>query len=121
MATVNWTSTNLRTSGDNVIIVSWTPLTTTNADGQPLEMPGSAARSVQVLGTFGAGGTVLIEGSNEATPVNWHTLNDPSSTALSFQTPARTEAVLEVTRWIRPRVSAGDGTTSMTVHMLVRR
>jgi hypothetical protein len=76
--------------------------------------------SVQVLGTFGAGGTLLIEGTNEATPANWHTLNDPASNALSF-TAAKIEQVLELTRWVRPRVSAGDGTTSLTVNIWAGR
>lgn len=119
MATVSATTATLRTFNDNARVISWTPLTTTNADGSALEMPGWADRSVQVLGTFGVGGTLVIEGSNEATPTNWHTLNDPSSAALSF-TAAKTEGILEVTRWIRPRVTAGDGTTSLTVHLLVR-
>jgi hypothetical protein len=119
MATVTATVNTLKTFGDDCRIVTWTPLTTTNADGSAFEMPGWADRSIQVLGTFGAGGTVVIEGTNEATPTNWHTLNDPSSAALSY-TGAKIEGVLECPRRIRPRVSAGDGTTSLTVHMLVR-
>jgi hypothetical protein len=56
------------------------------------------------------------EGSNQATPTTWATLNDPSSAALSFTT-AKIAAVLEMTRWI----TAGDGITSLTVLLLVRR
>lgn len=120
MATVSWTSTNLKTHGDNVVVVSWTPLTNTNQDGQAFEMPGSADRSVQVLGTFGAAGSINFEGSNEATPTTWAILNDPSSAALTF-TAAKIEAVLEMTRWVRPKITAGDGTTSLTVLMAVKK
>lgn len=100
--------------------VQWTPLTTTNADGQAWDSLDFADISVQVVGTFGVGGTLLIEGSNQATPANWATLNDPQGNALSF-TAAKMEQLLEMPRWIRPRVSAGDGTTSLTVELWARR
>jgi hypothetical protein len=74
MATVNWASTPIRTFGSNVIVVSWSPITTANNDGQRFEAPGWADRSVQVFGTFGAGGTITFQGSNEATPSAWVTL-----------------------------------------------
>lgn len=117
MPTRSRTVTPLNTFGEDVHIVSWTGLLNGD-DGTPLEMPGSADRSVQVHGTFGSGGTLLIEGSNDG--VNYYTLNDPSSSALSV-TSAKIETILEITRYIRPRVSAGDVTTSLTCTMLVRK
>lgn len=92
-------------------IRTWTPLTTTNADGAPLAYSGFAA-SVQILGTFGVGGTVVIEGSNDGT--NYVTLNDPAGAALSI-TAAGLKGIRENPAYIRPRVTAGDGTTSLTV------
>lgn len=77
-----------------------------------------ADRSVQVEGTFGVGGTVAIEGSNDGT--NFEVLNDPSSTALNI-TSAKIKGILEAARQIRPHVTAGDGTTSLTVTMLMRK
>lgn len=97
----------------------WTPLANGD-DGNAFEGFQYSDISVQVLGTFGAGGTLLIEGTNEVTPTNWHTLNDPQGNALSI-TSAKIEQLLEVVRWIRPRVSAGDGTTSLTVNLFARR
>jgi hypothetical protein len=85
-------------------------------DGEPFQNPGSADRSVQVTGTFGAGGTVVLEGSNDGT--NYRTLTDPQGNALSF-TSAGLEAIQEITRYVRPRVTAGDGTTSLTVTLCV--
>lgn len=109
-------TTDINTFGDNGHIVQWTGLL--NGDsGVPLDMIGSADRSVQVTGTFGTGGTVLIEGSNDGT--NYATLHDPGGNALSL-TSAQIVAVLEVSAYTRPRVSAGDGTTALAVTLLVR-
>jgi hypothetical protein len=125
VATVAWTSTRLQTHGDHCVVASWTPLTTTNLDGQAFPMPGWSDRSVHVFGTFGAGATVTIQGSNEATPAAWVTLaaaGDPAED-MTFLTAGGNDIkqVLEVCRWVRPLLSGGDGTTSLTVLMLVRR
>lgn len=99
-------------------IISWLGLSVADAVGAAFLSGDFQDKSVQVIGTFGAGGTVLIEGTNEATPVNWSTLSDPAGVALSF-TSAGIKAVLENTRWIRPKVSAGDGTTDIDVMMMI--
>jgi hypothetical protein len=117
MAVVSFTTQTVKTFGDQSVIATWTPLLNTDS-GTPLQMTGSADRSVQLFGTFGAGGTVLIEGSNDG--VNYATLKDPANAPLSI-TAAGVHSVLPVTAYIRPRVSAGDGTTSLSVIMLVRR
>lgn len=115
MATVAITTKQDFVDGE---FVSWTPLTTTNADGGPSQFVGSGYRSIQVTGTFGVGGTVVVEGSLDGT--NWFGLRDPSSTAISF-TAAGIKAVLEAVPYIRPRVTAGDGTTSITAIIYHRR
>lgn len=98
-------------------LATWTNLTTTDVDGEKVAYAGASDRTVQVVGTFGAGGTVVIEGSNDGT--NWATLTDPQGNALSF-TAAKVETVMELTRYIRPRVTGGDGTTDLTVILLMR-
>jgi hypothetical protein len=75
-------------------------------------------RTFQVEGTFGAGGTLVIEGSNDG--INFHTLTDPQGLALSFTGPGLRQ-VVEVTLQVRPRVTGGDGTTALTVTGLARR
>ena len=125
MATVAYTIERVQTFMDDAHVMSWTPLTTTNADGQAVEMPGSADRTIQFLGTFGAGGTVILQGSNVLAPAagtdtDWFTLTDPQGTAIS-KTASAGEAVLELTRWVRAKVTAGDGTTSITALLLVKR
>ncbi len=86
--------------------------------GVPVDLIEYTDRSVQVEGTFGTGGSVAIEGSNDG--INWEQLRDPSSTLLAITT-AGLHGILEMTWQIRPHVTAGDGTTSLTVTLFVRR
>jgi hypothetical protein len=117
MPVIAISETRDRTVGNNAHFLQWTPLL--NGDsGAPFPMPGFADRSVQITGTFGAGGTVLIEGSNDGT--NYATLTDPQGVALS-KTAAALSEISQIVKFIRPRVSAGDGTTSITVTLLARR
>jgi hypothetical protein len=99
------------------VIFRWTPMANGD-DGSILQFAQYADRSVQVFGTFGAGGTLRWEGSNDGT--NFTPLTDPQGNALDFTT-AKMEAVTEVCAYARPRVTAGDGTTSLSVVMLARR
>lgn len=73
-------------------------------------------KTVQVVGTFG-GCSVVIEGSNNSTDGddgNWSVLVDPFNSSLSF-TSAGLKQILENTKYVRARISGGDGTTSITV------
>lgn len=119
MATVTRVLEKLSNERGPVHLVTWTPLTTTNNDGQAVEISASGGRCVQVFGTFGAGGTLVIQGSNDNS--NWATLSDPNGNALSF-TAARIDTIVgEITRYIRPNVTGGDGTTSLSCLLLLRR
>lgn len=120
MANITPAITNLSTFGNTgVHIYSWTPMTFSGSDvGLPIEMPGSADRSVQVTGTLGTGGSVRIEGSMDG--VTYAVLTDPQGNALDINS-LKIETIMEVVRYIRPRVTAGDGTTSLTVQILMRR
>jgi len=117
MATVTATVSEVKAFGENATIVSWTPLP--NGDvGSAIEMPGATERSIQFSGTFGVGGTIVFQGSNDGT--NWVTLTDPQGNAIS-KTAAAIEKVQEVTRFVRPSVTAGDGDTALTATLLLRR
>lgn len=118
MATVTETLTPLTAWRENAHVIVWTPLTTTNADGRPVEMPGSVVRSIHFSGTFGTGGTIKLQGSNNGT--SWVDLTDPQGNAIS-KTAEAIEAIEENTRYVRPFVSAGDGTTSLTATLILRR
>lgn len=117
MATVNPTLTDL-TGENSVKMFVWTPLTTTNANGAPAEWVSYADRCIHFTGTFGVGGTVKLQGSNDG--VDWQDLTDRQGTAIS-RTAASIKQVTEGTRYVRPFVSAGDGTTAITASLVMRR
>ena len=85
--------------------------------GQAIELANFADRSVQVIGTFGVGGTVRIEGSLNGT--DYAPLTDPQGNNLDINS-AKIEAIAELVRYIRPRVTSGDVSTSITVIILMK-
>lgn len=93
---------------------TWGPLTTTNADGAPIAYASNGMGGVtfQATGTWGVAGTLVIEGSNDG--VTWFTLNDQANLALSMTANAL-KTVRDQPLYIRPRVTGGDGTTSLIV------
>jgi hypothetical protein len=99
-----------------VQMVTWAGMV--NGDsGAPLAIPEAADRSIQFIGTFDTS-TIILEGSNDGT--NYETLTDPQGNDIS-KSSADLEQVVEVTRYIRPRVTAGGGSTAITAILLVRR
>ena len=91
-------------------------------DGALVSIPGASDMSVQVFGTFGSGGIIIIEGSLELldpAPTNFFTLRDGGDNLISF-TAADGEMVGPLAVAIRPNVTAGDGTTDLTMILLAR-
>jgi hypothetical protein len=76
-------------------------------------------RSVQVTGTFGAGGSAVVEGSNDGV-VYLPLTNASGGTALSFNS-AGIKQVLEASRFMRIRVASGDGSTNLKASIFLRR
>lgn len=106
----------INTIGDVSHVVSWASIP--NGDtGEPIEMPGSNDRSIQFSGTFGVGGSINLEGSNDGT--NWVVLTDPQGNAIT-KTAAAIEMVTELTRYVRPRVTAGDANTAITASLFLK-
>lgn len=110
--------------GDFVHVWKWAALTTTNNYGSPIKMPGSADRSVQMVGTLGSGGAVTIYGSNLPSPDlsdddDWSILTDPQGNNLALSA-LKIEAILELPLWIRPKVTGGNGSTSLDIYLLMR-
>ena len=119
MAVVASTTLDLSNFQDKGHTTTWTPLTFTGLDtGAPEPGFGGSDRSVQVTGTLGAAGSVTIEGSNDG--VNYGTLTDHQGNALVL-TALGIKSVDATCRLIRPRITAGDGTTSLTVTLMARR
>lgn len=113
MATVTPTQTQFQIDHE---AYTWA-LTTANADGEPCRFQGSGDRTFQVTGTFGSGGTIVLQGSLDGS--NWFTLSDPSGDPVSF-TSAGLAAVAESPIYVRPFVSAGTG-VSVTAILAIRR
>lgn len=104
------TATVSQVSGQ-AMVITWSGLTNATSDvGDAIELPYARKFTVQVTGTFGTGGNLRFQGSNDGT--NWAALNDVTGTNLNF-TAAAIEAAVELPRYIRPSVTAGDGTTSL--------
>jgi len=82
--------------------------------GRPVRVSHMADKTVTVEGTFGAGGSISIEGSMDA--ITWAVLTDPQGNEITLTTEG-VEAITENTRFVRPNVTAGDGTTDLTVRI----
>jgi hypothetical protein len=121
MATIQPTLTGVPdTAAGAGFVASWGPIHQGDVCTPITELSGKvdhADRSVQVEGTFG-GATIALNGSNDKS--NFRTLNDPSMTPLTF-TAAGLRAVLEAVVQFAPSISGGDGTTGVTVSVLLRR
>lgn len=83
--------------------------------GSPLDAPNLPDKTVQIKGTFGTGGSINIEGSNDGGTTN-HILNDSRGEGNPLTlTLADTRTINENPAQIRPNVTAGDANTSLTV------
>ncbi len=108
--------TNIAES-DRAKLVTWAALA--NGDsGDPVQWVDYADRCFQVTGTFGTGGSITLKGSNDGT--EFLALTDPQGNALTF-TSAKIEQVLELPRYVKPVVTAGDVTTSLTATICMRK
>lgn len=101
---------------DHGTLVTWSGLL--NGDtGAPVNLSDFPDRTIHILGTFGAGGSVNFVGSNNNN--DWIVLTDPQGNAIT-KTAAAMEFVTETPLFVRPHVTAGDGTTNLTVIMFAR-
>lgn len=100
-----------------ILKTTWTGLLN-GETGLIVDYPEWADRNVQVVGIFGAGGSVKIEGSNNDT--NYSTLTDMSGVALVFTT-AGIKMIQENVMFVRPVITAGDGTTLLDVVIIGRK
>ena len=115
MATVQGPVRSVSTN-NKVHLVTWADMANGD-DGSPAAWVEFADRCFQVSGTFGSGGSLTIQGSNDG--ANWSALSDPQGNTLTF-TSAKIEQALELPLYVRPVVTAGDETTSLTVTLLMR-
>lgn len=69
-------------------------------------------KTFQVFGTFG-GASITVQGSNDGT--NWAALSDGQGATLSLTSSKPLRRSDDIPMFVRPVVSGGDGTTSLTV------
>lgn len=79
-------------------------------------------KTIEVSGTFGAGGTINIRGKNitSATVTDYLALHraDKPQTNLTGLTAVILAGVVEDPRFVKADVSAGDGTTALTITVI---
>ncbi len=121
MPEIAYTRKTLVAVGKEAIrIIKWTGLA--NGDtGQPVQLPHSPDKSVQIYGTFGSGGSVTLEGSNDllADTPTYGTLHTNDLSTLTFGA-AGIACIIENTNLIRPNVTAGDETTELTIIICIK-
>lgn len=111
------TTRDVSGKGDgSAIQVIWAGPALTTDTFAAVELPKSSDKSIHVFGTFGAAGSVALHGSNND-GANFDALNTPASTPIAI-TANGIKAVLENTQQVKPVLTGGDGTTSLTVAML---
>lgn len=98
--------------------VKWVNMANGDVGDTAVELGYYSDRSVQVTGTFGTGGSVSLKGSNDD-GTTWATLTDPAGNAITF-TSTGLKQILQLPHKIRPEVTAGDGTTSLTVWLFMQ-
>lgn len=113
MATIEYTNAPTKTSV--AFVAQWEHITGSDV-GAPLMGAQYTDKSVQVVGNFGAG-TLEFQGSNNG--VDWAVLTDPQGNNLNFTQP-KIELVSEATVYVRPVVSGGDGTTDLSVYLMMK-
>lgn len=99
-----------------VRIWEWSAMTQADNEGTSLPQPNFTDRAVQVSGTFGTA-SVSLNGTIDGT--NYHTLTDPQGNALTF-TSAGIKQISEAVRELKPVLSGGNGTTDLTVTILMK-
>ena len=103
--------------GHPLIAIVWASLG--NGDtGKPFFPPRFTQRSVHIFGTFGSGGSITLQGSNErGTATSWITLEDLWGDDLIL-TAAGLKQIGSHGLQTRPNVTAGDGDTDLTIIMV---
>lgn len=106
--------------GNAVRAVTWVGLA--NGDtGDWVRLAEWSGKTFQVYGVLGASGSVSIEGSNDiSSPTNSAVLSNWQGTALTA-TALGFLTARDMPIWVRPHVTAGDGTTLLTVALAAHR
>lgn len=113
MATIDYTNAPTKTSV--AFVAQWEHMLGSD-EGAALMGAQYTDKSVQVVGNFGSA-TLQFQGSNNG--VDWAVLTDPQGNDLNFSL-AKIELVSEATVFVRPVVVGGDGTTNLSVYLMMK-
>lgn len=100
--------------GHGVALATWAALANGEA-GQPVSLHRYPDKTFQISGTFGAGGSVNIEGSNDGS--NWNVLADINGNALT-RNASGIDTISDNPFYIRANCTVGDGTTNLKITIL---
>jgi hypothetical protein len=110
-------------TSQNVDLATWAALTQTGLDsGAPVNVEGARALTAYLKsGTLGAAGAVLWEGSDDGVTF-FPMFSDIGIPAAISQVALLVANMLkERPRFVRPRCTAGDGTTSLIPVLVITR
>lgn len=117
MATITVTEDTIDGREGRGFINTWEGFTTSGDVGEAIEHVSCRDRCVAFTGTWGSGGTMLLQGSNDNS--NWFTLKDTLGNAISKIADGMSQ-VLEMPRYVRPKLSAGTGSIDINVILIER-
>lgn len=114
--------------GNDLIILKWEGVA--NGDTlQPAKVPAYNDKVIAVHGIFGSGGSISLYGSNiesdeavdpTTSASSWIPLKDAQGNTMTY-TSKDGEAINQNFFMIGGKVTAGDGTTSLTVTLVCKR
>lgn len=105
-------------TGDrSVMLITW-DLTTADHTGHPVAWFDWADRSIAFIGSTWSTAVAALEGSNDGT--NWVPITDVQGTAITKTGSNGIEAAVELTRFVRPRLST-VGTLAVVQAQLIMR
>lgn len=111
-----------KTNKTKTKLISWPALA--NGDvGAAANLSIYPNKTLHVYGTFGAGGSVTLRGSNKAAPdptvaADWFTMSDWVGAVT--RTAAGGSLMRDQPLWLSPIVTAGDGTTALTLDLVAQ-
>lgn len=87
-------------------------------DSAPADIAGFDSATVQIAGTFGTGGTAILEATNDGT--TWAPVLSLAGTAISLTAAGIVALQTTAFRQVRARVTGGDGTTNLSATIFAR-
>jgi hypothetical protein len=107
---------------ENMVTFTYTPMANGD-DGSPIPPIWSeySDRSIDATSTMGVGGSLTAQWSNTGVTTEYRAATDTTGTAIALTVTNTGKQITEVSKFLRPKVTAGDGTTAITATITIRR